>query len=62
VKRFEAENTTLQRAAREMRSQIMQYQKGLSQLDSLERAYKEMKIQMEQYKQEKTRLAKENIA
>lgn len=60
IRRFEGENTTLVKNQREMRNKLMQYEKGLSQLDNLERMYKDIKIQMEQYKQEKTRLTKEN--
>ena len=45
-----------------MRDKLMQYERGLSQLDNLERMYKDIKIQMEQYKQEKVRLTKENQA
>lgn len=62
IKKFEGENSNLIKNQREMRNQIMQYQKGLSQLDNLERMYKDIKIQMEQYKAEKTRLSKENQA
>ena len=47
IRRFEVENGTLVKRQREMRDKLMQYEKGLSQLDSLERMYKDIKIQME---------------
>jgi hypothetical protein len=43
---------------KEMKNKLMQYQRGMSELENLERAYKEIKIQMEQYKSEKTLLTK----